>query len=141
MILNLTHLSNSICTLEQLLKKVSDDEFMSKLDDVTRNGLQAGVIKNFEISYELCWKSIQRWLQHNYISTEAEFPRTRKDLFRMAATTHLIDNPEAWFEYGDARNLSSHVYDEDTAAEVYQISFRFVLDARHLLLALDSSND
>lgn len=139
--LDLHPLSRAISSLSGLLDKVLDTDWMSKQDDVVRFGLQAGVIKNFEITYELCWKYMQRWIQNNFESAEAEFPRTRKELFRSAAKYGLIGNSDAWFEYGDARNMTSHVYDEDKATEVYELTFRFVEDARRFLSILEHLND
>jgi nucleotidyltransferase substrate binding protein (TIGR01987 family) len=102
--------------------------------------LRAGVIQNFEFTFELCWKFIQRWIILNKTPEDAE-PFTRKDLFRMAARYGLVEDPLRWFEYGDARNLASHAYDEDKARQVFETAVRFLDDARNLLDRLEKSND
>lgn len=36
----------------------------------------------------------------------------------------LIDQLDVWFEVHEARNLTSHTYNQKTAEEVYQIALR-----------------
>ncbi|MFA5424405.1 MAG: nucleotidyltransferase substrate binding protein [Phycisphaerae bacterium] len=113
----------------------------SGLDANTINAIKAGVIQNFEFTYELCWKFMKRWLRENAPAEQAEHPRARKELFRLAAQYGLIDNPAAWFTYGDARNLTSHTYDEDTAESVYETAVDFAKDARSFLNKLQAKNE
>ena len=40
-----------------------------------------------------------------------------KDVIRHANSMSLIENGEAWMDMIDARNQTSHVYDEETAAD------------------------
>jgi len=103
--------------------------------------IRAGVIQNFEVAYEQCWKMIQRWLKENRSPVEAENPRTRKDLFRFAARNNLIVDPVSWFTYGEARNMTSHTYDEKKALSVYKTAGQFLCDAQYLLRQLESMND
>jgi len=65
------------------------------------------VIKRFEYTYELSWKMMQRWIGEN-VSPDAPDTMTRKDLYRLAAQKKLIDDPNKWFQYHQARNVSSH---------------------------------
>ncbi|MCB0282669.1 MAG: nucleotidyltransferase substrate binding protein [Calditrichae bacterium] len=139
--LDLTSLKKAIHSLEETLKRSNDDKLMSQLDDVTRMAIKSGVIKNFEFTYELCWKFMQRWIKENGLSEEAEFPRTRKDLFRLAAKHSLIETAESWFEYGNARNLTSHTYDDEKAHEIYTVTFNFVNDAKYFLTQIELKND
>jgi len=67
--------------------------------------------------------------------------RSRKDLFRYAAKLGLVEDAEAWFKFGDARNLSVHVYDSKQAEEVYQVACSFIIEARKLQQTLESYND
>lgn len=136
MILDLSSLRKAVVSLEKALK-VSALNISSP--DV-KETLRAGVIQNFEFTYELCWKFIQRWLKENEPSDEINLPRTRKDLFRKAADKGLIKDPVPWFEFADARNLTSHAYDEEKAEIVYQSAKRFILDAQYLLKQLEQKN-
>lgn len=139
--LDLTSLKKAINSLEETLKRSNDDKLMSQLDDITQMAIKSGAIKNFEFTYELCWKFMQRWIKENGIAEEAEFPRTRKELFRMAAKHGLIEKSENWFEYGNARNLTSHTYDDEKAKEIYTVTFNFLKDAKYLLKQIELKND
>ncbi len=138
--LDLSSLRNAVLSLEELLERVRDEDFMRSLDDVVRKGLRAGVIQNFEFTFELCWKFIQRWIRHNRSPEDAE-PLVRKELFRMAARHGLVAEPTRWFDYAEARNLTSHTYNEERAEEVFAIVADFVRDARYLLARLEENND
>lgn len=103
--------------------------------------LRAGVIQQFEVAYEQCWKLLQRWIKENIDPEQAAHPRTRKDLFRLAAQHNLIDDPVPWFAFGDARNLTSHTYDEMTAQQVFASAQNFLPHAERLLMRLSHAND
>ena len=123
--------------------KRSLDVFESRRSDSDSDLLEtirSGVIQNFEVAYELSWKHIQRWIKTNRSAEEAENPRTRKDLFRLAAKAGLISDPFPWFAYGDARNLTSHVYSGEKADIVLQVAKSFLNDARYLLRQLIAGN-
>ncbi len=92
MSLNLTPLSKAIESAEQLFLLVSDNDKMSRLDFVVQNGLKSGLTKEFEISYDLCWKAMRRWLEIN-IGRDYIDGITRKELFRMSVKNRLISNP------------------------------------------------
>ena len=113
MSLDLSTLILSIETLERSLNVAGKQ--MKSLNKNLQETIRAGVIQNFEVAYEQCWKYIQRWIKINGSYTDAENPRTRKDLFRMAARYGLIKDPLSWFEYNDARNVTSHTYNESQA--------------------------
>ncbi len=108
------------------------------LDEDIREAVRAGVAQNFEVAYELSWKFIQRWIRENRTPEDADHPRTRKDLFRLAARYGLIADPKAWFAYSDARNLTSHTYNEKDAAAVYEAARLFLDDAANLLREAES---
>lgn len=111
------------------------------LDADLQETIRSGVIQHFEVAYEQCWKMIQRWLKENQSIEEAEYPRTRKELFRLAARYGLITDPLPWFVYGDARNLTAHTYDEKKANFVYETAKNFLQDAQYLAQQLEGSND
>ena len=141
MALDLSSLKEAVASLEKTLRAACSAEKMAVLDKDQREAIKAGVIQNFEFTYEVCWKFIQRWLKENRSTAEATDPRTRKDLFRMAARDGLIRDPLVWFEYGDAHNLTSHAYNRAKADIVFQAAVRFLPDAKYLLERLESRND
>jgi len=138
--LDLTALDKALSSLQQALKETHDTGFMSMLTDSQRNTFIAGVIQNFEFSYELCWKFIKRWLEHNIGSTYVE-GLSRRELFRLAAEHRLLDSVDDWMLFHRARNRTSHVYDPQVAAEVYEITETFLPSAQALQSALASRND
>ena len=138
--LELTHLRKSIQSLTGLLAVAENDARMEQFSDVERNGIRAGVIQNFEVTYELSWKLIKRWL-NTYVASEVADGVTRRQLFRLAAESHLIHDVDAWMQHHDARNTTSHIYDAEEAAWVSQATREFAHDARYLLEALETRND
>jgi nucleotidyltransferase substrate binding protein (TIGR01987 family) len=110
-------------------------------DAALRDTIRAGVIQNFEVAYELSWKFIQRWLRENLSPEDADYPRSRKELFRMAARERLIADPLPWFDFAEARNLTSHTYDVSKAESGFQTARRFLPHAKALLASLEAQND
>jgi len=89
---------------------------------------RAGIIQNFEFGFELCWKFIRRWLEADD-PKEVDRALTKKDLFRIAHERGLIRDVEKWFVYLNARNRTSHIYDEMVAEEVFSVTLEFHLDS------------
>jgi len=139
--LDLSSLQKAIDSLEKTIKVAENKTLADGLEADVKDAIRAGVIQNFEFTYELCWKFMKRWLSQNASAEDAENSRTRKELFRLAARFGLIDNPLSWFSYGDARNLTSHTYDEDKAETVYEAAIDFLEDAKDFLKRLQEHND
>lgn len=140
MALVLSGLQEAVSALAGVLAKSDNTEFMSRLDDVARNAIRAGVILHFEFTYELCWKFIKRWLEMNISATVADGV-TRRELFRLGAENRLIDHVEQWMRYHEARNSTSHIYQPQIADRVYNTAHDFAPDAARLLAALEARND
>lgn len=137
--LALDSLIKSISALERSLNAANAK--ISRLDVDIQEAVRAGVIQNFEVAYEQCWKFIRRWIRENRSPDDADNIRTRKELFKMAAASGLISDPEPWFAFGDARNLSSHTYDSAQAFLIYETAERFLPYALELFKHLKEDND
>ncbi|MFA6583939.1 MAG: nucleotidyltransferase substrate binding protein [Elusimicrobiaceae bacterium] len=122
-------LARSLLVADRLIKGQNKDE-----DEVIR----AGVIQNFEFTYERCWKFMQLWLEHNYSPDISG--TSRRDLFRTACEYKLIDDFEAWLKYHAARNKTSNTYDCAEAENIYKIAAEFSKDATKFLKALEQKN-
>ena len=72
------------------------------------------LIKRFEFTYELGWKLMMSFEKENGITGMLG----SKDVIRHAVALGLIDNGEAWMDMIDARNQTTHIYDEGTAVNV-----------------------
>lgn len=49
------------------------------------------------------------------------------------AQNSLITNPDQWLEFVDARNRTSHSYDEDVAKQVYAVALKFLPHGKALM--------
>jgi len=138
--LDLSSLRKAVESLEKTIRVADDDAFMSRLDEDQKQAVKAGVIQNFEFTYELCWKFMRRWLQVNLGSVYVAGV-TRRQLFRLSAEHRLLSDVDRWMEYHDARNETAHTYDESTAEDVFEIAHQFLVDAQLLLQSLEARND
>ena len=139
MALDLTSLAKAIDALARSLDATASG--LDAIDEALRETVQAGIIQHFEVAYEQSWKYLQRWLRENAAPDAADFPRSRKDLFRQAARYGLLDDPLPWFSFGEARTQTSHTYDGATALDVYAVARQFLPHARTLLARLAERND
>ena len=87
MTLSLSSLEKAITALEKAVNAADSDVAASHAE--IAETIRSGVIQNFEVTYEQCWKFIQRWIRENRTPEDADLPRTRKDLFRLAARYKL----------------------------------------------------
>ena len=140
MTLDLSSLEKAVDSLDRTLKVAADAEFMDRLSDDQKDAVRAGVIQNFEFTYELCWKFMKRWLKGNLGSAHVEGV-ARRELFRLAAESKLIGDVNQWMDYHDARNETSHAYNQEAAEGVLETAGRFAHDANLFLKALRQKND
>ena len=136
MSLDLTAFEKAVAQLQSSVEIAFDNEYMDSQSEAVRHIIIAGVIQHFEIVYELSWKFMQRWLKINLNPEQAEFPRTRKDLFRLAASVGILEGPLEWFACAEARNLTSHTYDEEEAEKVFLLAPSMAIAAAKLLAKL-----
>lgn len=140
MALIVDHLRRSIEELAEFFALSENRQRMSELSDTEQRVIRAGVIKSFELTYELCRKLSSRWLQSNdAIGSRTGVAPT--ELYRLAAAHGLIADPEIWMEYREARNSAAHEYDESKIIEIYRLIGSFIADARFLLSKLEPHDD
>lgn len=138
--LELDSLRNSIKSLADLLAVSENSTRMGQLSEVERNGIRSGVIQNFEVTYELSWKLMVRWL-NTHVGAGVADGLAKSELFRLAAENRLIPDVDLWMKYHRARNATSHIYGEERALQVYGTTREFPHDARLLLKALETRID
>lgn len=95
---------------------------------------QDATIQRFEFTFELAWKAIQSFAFQKGVKVISP-----KDSIRIAAQLGLIEDIDQWFDFLDARNLSSHIYDEKMAKAVYYEVKKFYLEVIRLLKKLKTS--
>lgn len=140
MALDLTSLQKAVEALDRSIKSYMKNQNNDSLTDDDKETLKSGVIQNFEVAYELCWKFMKRWIEENATGQTAD-TLTLKELFRMAFERQLVKDVDAWFDYQKIRNLTSHTYDADNAEEAFKTAAKFIFDAKELLKNLESKND
>ncbi|MCK5494550.1 MAG: nucleotidyltransferase substrate binding protein [Candidatus Omnitrophica bacterium] len=138
--LDLSSFKNAINSFERTLNVACSDKKMQDLDDDQKDAIRAGVIQNFEFTYELCWKFMKRWLDNNLGSSHVDGV-ARRELFRLGVEHRLINDVDAWMIYHDARNETSHTYNDKKAEEVFEIAKKFFPDAKSFLANLEKVND
>lgn len=129
---DLSAIEKAVGSLERALKRSQKEKKDEELRDA--------VIQRFEYTYELCWKMMKRRLEADASSPSAIDTLSFKDLLREAAEKGLIADVEAWFDYRDARNRTSHTYDEKNAEQVYKTAVLFFPAAKNLLEELRKRN-
>lgn len=80
------------------------------------SSVRDGVIQRFEFCAELAWKTMREYLlDQGY--TEINSP---KAVIRQAFAYGMIEDADGWVRLMNDRNLTSHVYDERTAEEIFR---------------------
>lgn len=75
---------------------------------------EQGLIQAFEFTHELAWNTLKDFLEGRGVQNLYG----SKDATRVAFKTGLIENGETWMGMINSRNLTSHTYDEATAAQI-----------------------
>lgn len=116
----------SIEELEKAVKTL-DEVLLMEFSTVVRDA----TIQRFEFCMELSWKTSKKSM-----GTTTSAP---KQVIREMAQAGLIDDVEKWFEALEARNLSSHTYDQVLAQKVYEAIKRFSPEFHNLLSKLKTT--
>lgn len=89
-------------------------EFIEK-DDETEVS-QAAIIHAYEYTFELWWKTVQRYLE--YVGTVQDYGpnATIKNAFQYG----VIEDGQIWMDMLKDRNMTAHTYKEDVANDIYQ---------------------
>ena len=98
-----------IKALSQLKEAVvlAQERPLSKLEE-------QGLIQAFEFTHELAWNTLKDFLEERGVQNLYGSRDTTREAFK----TGLIKNGEAWMNMIQSRNLTSHTYDEATAAAI-----------------------
>ena len=93
-----------------------------------------GLIKAFEYTYELSWKTLQDLLRdkgYNQIAGP-------KPVIEQSFQDGYISNGKGWMRMHQSRNLASHTYDEETAIEIIEgIRNEYFNLLQNLIIRLD----
>ena len=73
-----------------------------------------GVIQRFEFTFELLWKAIKLYLEHQGIII-----KTPRESFMEAFRINLICDEKIFLDMLEDRKNSSHVYDKETSEKIF----------------------
>lgn len=117
-------LVKALASLEDAIEACKLSDPNSKQYKLARDG----AIQRFEFCVELSWKVAAKFL-----GTAASSPKL---VLREMLQNGLITDIQQWFDFIEARNKSSHTYDEEIAKEVYLALLRFPEPAKRLVASL-----
>lgn len=80
---------------------------LEKFDEALRDS----IIKKFEYTFELSWKTIKAYLEEEGYE-EMSSPRK---VLKQAFESNIISDEEVWSNMLEARNSTAHMYDEEKA--------------------------
>jgi len=102
--------------LEYSLKKLKDDH--KRLEEgikQTKDELDKdGVIQRFEFTFELLWKALKIYLEHQGIIV-----KTPRDSFVEAFRINLFDDEKIFLDMLEDRNNTSHIYNKVTSEKIF----------------------
>ena len=127
--IDLSSLTRALATLDEALAAHA----LAPEDKLIRDAC----IQRFEYSYELSHKMLRRFLEATEPGgiSELSFPK----LIRLGYARGLLSETwDAWSDFRDARNATSHAYDEGKAREVAAKIPAFAKAARFLAQQIES---
>ncbi len=102
--------------LEYSLKKLIDaHKRLEEGIEQTRDELDKdGVIQRFEFTFELLWKALKIYLEHQGIIV-----KTPRDSFVEAFRIDLFGDEKIFLDMMEDRNSTSHIYDKETSKKIF----------------------
>ena len=89
--------------------------------------VQDATIKRFEFTIELAWKTLKK-----YLILQGIYTNSTRDIFKESFNIKIIDNLNDWNDLLTARNRTSHLYEKDTAKDIYI----FIKEKKYLITEL-----
>jgi nucleotidyltransferase substrate binding protein (TIGR01987 family) len=111
--------ARTLHALHRAIKNLSRTD----IDADLQADLIASVIKHFEMCYEASWKFLKLYLEVHY-SHIANSPR---EVFRQCFIFCIFDEQttQEFLKICDARNTTTHTYDEEKAQEICQRIYEY----------------
>jgi len=108
------------------------DEGLSVGTDELSQLEKEGIVQRFEYSFELAWKTMKDYLEHNGVALA---PVTARSVIKEAFAAKIIPYGDTWIAMLDHRNLLSHTYDQRVFEKAVDAIFRVYLPAMQALHA------
>ena len=103
--------SNKFDGLQSALKKLEEVMDRPETDSIVIDA----AIQRFEFTFELAWKVMKDYLEYQGL----RIPGPR-ECIKEAFKYDLIKKGDAWIDMLEKRNLTSHLYDEKMALEIFR---------------------
>lgn len=103
-------IDNFIKAVNRLKEAVAEYSANSS-NSVVRDGL----IQRFEFTFELSWKAIKEYMLDQGVKNDLQFP---KQVLKSAYENHMINDERTWYKMLEARNSTSHIYDDAVAERI-----------------------
>lgn len=100
--------------------------------------LRDACIQRFEYTFELSWKMLQRRLERDLPDAHGVDAMSFRELMRSGGERGLVQDVNAWMEFRDKRNTTSHTYNAAKASEGASVIPRFADHAQALLAQLQA---
>ena len=102
--------------LEYSLKKLKDA--YQRLEEGVKQAKDEldkdGVIQRFEFTFELLWKALKLYLEHQGIIV-----KTPRESFVEAFRINLVGDEKIFLDMLEDRNNTSHIYDKETSEKIF----------------------
>ena len=97
--------------------KTALDNLDETVECINRDGISKiytmALVQAFEIAFELAWKTIKDYLEYSGIKTD-----TPSEAIKSAFSNNLIEDGKIWILMMEARNKTSHTYNQSFAKEL-----------------------
>lgn len=105
-----------------------------ELRDSDRDKFRESCIQRFEVCFDMAYRHLKKHLQEEGVLGLRD--ASPKAIFRLGFENHLIHDAEAWFQYTNKRNDTSHEYNEAKANATLELVPHFITDAIDLYEAI-----
>lgn len=111
------------CNLKRLEERRKDFEnAFKRLEEALKENETEiaidGTLHRFEFTFELAWKTMKDYLEYHGIIENTGSPR---EIIKAAFKQGLIQEGEDWIQMMLSRNSLSHLYDEKTSRQIYDL--------------------
>lgn len=118
-----SQLKTAIERFGEMLEAYRDN---ARREPLEREAVQDSLIKRFEYTFEVAWKTCKRHLAEEGFTEAAS--GSPKSIIRLAAENKLIGDAETWMGYLAFRQDTSHDYSSDKAETVLDVTEDFYTD-------------
>ncbi len=111
------------CNLKRLEERRKDFEnAFKRLEEALKENETEiaidGTLHRFEFTFELAWKTMKDYLEYQGVIENTGSPR---EIIKVAFKQGLIAEGEDWIQMMLSRNSLSHLYDEKTSRQIYDL--------------------